>query len=103
MRQNKSSKPTRGPLTSNALLGPVTHELINLSVTPKDSLYSLRERFYQIMRKHGVKQGTKNSDGTGILRNNPDWQGAEDIFAATLSRELTMMALLSDVPKDLRS
>lgn len=95
-----TKKRARGHLGSGALLGAVAHELINMPVKPEDSLHTLRQRFYSIMRKHGVKQGTETENG-GRLCNNPDWQGAEDIFAARLHSELTMMALMHDVPKDL--
>lgn len=83
-------------------LAAVAKDLIDLKVKPTDSFASLRRRFFTIMRKHGVKQGTKIKGG-GILCNNPDWQGAEDIFAARLRSAFEWAAICDEIPKDLQS
>lgn len=80
----------------------VAHDLVNMPVNQKDTLVALRKRFYRIMRKHNVKQGTRLPDGR-IRCNNPEWQAAEDIYAQRVHSELNLMSLLNAVPNDLIS
>lgn len=88
-------------MSRQPLLSAVAADLIDLKVKPTDSFATLQRQFYRIMRRHGVKQGTKTATG-GILCNNPDWQGAQDIFLARVASTYEWEMTCAKTPKDLR-
>lgn len=83
-------------------LDAVAQDIIHMPVDREtDSFNSIRNKFYDIMRKHSIKQGTKLPEGKGTVRNNPAWQGAEDMFIARVYGELQFQFSMSETPEDL--
>jgi hypothetical protein len=80
----------------------IAKEIINLKVGKKDTIDSLYEKFYNIMRKYGIKIGEKSDDGPGITMANPEWTLFKVLFEDTI-RGRYLIKTLIDYPKDLES
>lgn len=79
----------------------VAEDIICLKIEDKETVQQILEKFYSIMREHGIKQGTKTKGG-GVLMNNFEWTMCKELFLRIVYDKLNMRELLSDVPKDLR-
>lgn len=88
----------RGPCAS---IGAVAKDIIAMKVADGDTSVVLLRRFYAIMRRHGIKQGTKNANGTGRICDNFEWTGAKAIFNEHVEQERFFHPALIRVPKDL--
>ncbi len=84
-----------------APIGAVTQAIIGIKVAPTDSMDALRAQLYRVLRKHGIKQGTKLPGG-GLQCNNYEWTGAMAIFDEHVTQERRLHYHLGEVPKDLR-
>ncbi len=71
---------------------------INYKFTHKEALMN---SFYNIMRKHGIKQGTLNKGG-GRTCANYEWTMCWLLFLQCLRDEINLDGLFS-VPKDLEN
>ena len=78
----------------------VTQDIIKMKIEDEDTLATLRNRFYRIMAKHGIKMGTKT--GHGVRTANPEWTACEILFYSRIHSKLEMDSLwLESVPKKL--
>ena len=87
-----------------ALLSKVFSDIQDLPIKNSDSFNKIRRKFYDIMRKHGIKQGTRNRNGS-IAVNNPEWQAAEWLLEERI-RNFVALELCLDcfkTPKDLEA
>lgn len=74
--------------------------LIEVKFTGKTTLKQVTQRFYRIMRKYGIKKGTR--EGNGILCDNPEWTMCRSLYKDTIDSYLDWeLALIMEPPKDL--
>ena len=81
----------------------VAREIINIKFTPKTTLRKCYNKFYQIMRKHNIKQCT--ADGKNAMRcDNYEWTICHVLFLERLNSYMDLVRHLEKVmetPKDL--
>ena len=80
-------------------MGEVYREINSIPITPIDSLDSLINQFYAIMRKYGICQCEWTENGR--RGNNAEWCMCYCAFEQNLTSKLTLLFLLSKPPKDL--
>lgn len=98
MKKNKTTLP-------NLDMRKVSKEIIEMKFKNTDTLGQCRNKFYEIMRKNGIKKGTQtfNPDGTkgGITQNNFEWTMCEKLFEDRIISYFLWSGLLTATPKDL--
>lgn len=92
-------KTTKKSVTATKL-EIVSSEIIALKFKNSMTITKALNMFYDIMRKHGIKQGTKS--GNGIRKNNYEWTICWTLFASQLQSHF-MWTNLFTVPKDLNN
>ncbi len=84
-------------------LSKVFQEINDLKIKPSDSFNSIRRKFFDIMRGHGIKQGTKLPNG-GVECNNPEWEVCEQLLERKIMDSYTWeRCFCFKMPKDLES
>jgi hypothetical protein len=79
----------------------VAEDLIKLKFKPTTTLQQALKMFYRVMRKHRIKQGTK--EGNGIRISNYEWTMCVNLFLSTVKSHFDFGMLLgSGTPKDLQ-
>ena len=98
----KSNKPVD---TSNDKMKEIAKEILQLRFKPNDTLKSCSKKFYDIMAKHGIKQGTQSyndkGEESGILMNNFEWTMCHELFKTTIMNYFMWEGILK-VPKSLQ-
>lgn len=82
-------------------IGVIYNEVNSIDIKPTDTHKSSLDKFYKIMRKHGIKQGTWSEDGVGRILSNPEWVMFYDIFKSIIDKHYIFATLLKSPPKDL--
>jgi len=78
----------------------VAKDIISLNFNSKMTLRQVENKFFQIMRKHKIKQGTKGRNG--VLINNFEWTMCYELFLSRIEDYFRWCQFLADdVPKDL--
>lgn len=102
MPKPKSIIGTISPLVS---LPDVAKDIIQAKITPDMTLLDVEKVFYKLMRKHGIKQGTKTEDG-GIQQNNFEWTICKTLFMDCIATQFKFMEWgmlgFSGTPKQLK-
>lgn len=84
-------------------LPKIFEDINSLKIKPSDSFNSVRRKFFDIMRKHSIKQGTKLPNGA-IECNNPEWEACEQLLERKIIDSYTWERCSSfKTPKDLES
>lgn len=83
-----------------APLSAVTKDIIAIKVKNTDSAATLRAQLYRVLRKHGIRKGTEQKDGS-VLCDNFEWTGANAIFDHHVRASLEMERWFVKLPKDL--
>ena len=78
----------------------VAKEIIDMKIEEKDSLKTLRNRFYKILIKHGIKEGTKQD--VGVTVSNPEWTMCQGLFVDGIIGKLKWDNVIEEKPKSLR-
>ena len=78
----------------------VSRDLINLEFKETDTLKSVMNKFYSVMRKHGIKRGTKTKSG-GITQDNYEWTICKSLFHNRVVDYFMMANIFDKSPKDL--
>jgi hypothetical protein len=82
-------------------MSAVAKEIIFMKVNDNDTIADLRNRFFDIMRKHGIKDGTKREDGS-IIGANFEWTMCESLFFQTIHDQLRLeLMLVCSTPEEL--
>lgn len=81
-------------------MSKVSKDIISIEINKEDSIEKIFKKFYSIMRKYGIKRGTKNKNG--ITQNNFEWTICTSLFLKQIQNGLDWGFLLWDYPKDLR-
>ena len=63
------------------------------------TLLQVQKLFYKIMRRHGIKEGTKS--GNGRIVSNFEWTMCKELFIQTLDGYLKMEFFGFKTPRDL--
>ena len=77
----------------------IYRDIVAIKIDGKDSFNSLLKKFYDVMRKWGICQGTWTDNGRSC--NNAEWNMCYTIFQQHINLELTWYGLLNEPPKDL--
>jgi len=81
-------------------LGVVFKDLMAIKIEENDSFSTSLNKFYGVMRKHGIKQGTWTKGG-GRLVNNFEWSMCWESFRNHKILSLDLWLSMSTPPKDL--
>lgn len=73
--------------------------IIKTKFSEEDTILSIRKKFFKLMRKHGIKRGTK--EGNGIVQDNFEWTMAKTFFFSRLKEQLEFDLIFGNIPKDL--
>jgi hypothetical protein len=87
-------------MIKNTSVGAVAEDIIHMKFKSSDTIQGCMKKFYTIMRRYGIKQGTKV--GIGIQRSNPEWTICFTMFKNTFTCYLDINDLFNKAPKDLR-
>lgn len=105
----KSSKKAPENIIDNPVMRDireVSKDIISLKFKKTDTLKSCMNKFFEVMKKHGIKEGTPsfNEDGKEVGRNvaNFEWTMCKTLFMQRLDDFFTIEFLLGDsTPKEL--
>ena len=75
-------------------------ELYGIKMNHNDTIESLVNQFYDIMRKYGIKQGTWTGRGSRLV-SNAEWNICWQVFLNNYQSSLNLACLLHEVPEDL--
>jgi hypothetical protein len=92
---NKDKKPE-----FNQRLDEIYCDIIHIKVKPTDSFESLLKKFYAVMRKWGIKQGTWSDNGSRCV-NNAEWNMCYQVFKEHKILSYDLWMCLNTPPKDL--
>jgi hypothetical protein len=81
-------------------MNEISSDIIAIKPDNDKSISDLWNEFYDVMRKYGIKQGTKS--GNGILTNNFEWTMCVNLFVASITNSITLNQMMEDTPEDLR-
>lgn len=91
------------PKKEIAYMSAVAKDIIGLKLEPKMTLRQMEGKFFRIMRKYGIRRGTKNKGQAGVLMSNPEWVICQELFLERVQDCLQWMFLdFSRTPKDLQ-
>lgn len=96
----KQSKSNERPDFAEKI-GLIYNEVNSIEIKPTDTHESSLNKFYKIMRKHGIKHGTWSEDGIGVISANPEWVMLYDVFKNKIDTYYIFANLLQNPPKDL--
>jgi hypothetical protein len=74
-------------------------DIHRIKILSTDSFLTLQKKFYTVMRKHGLKQGTWSDNGRTIC--NPEWVLCQQVFDQHVANAFLLRKFLSTPPKDL--
>jgi hypothetical protein len=77
----------------------VAKEIIDIKPDSEKTMSDLWNEFYDIMRKYGIKQGTKTPQG-GCLCNNSEWTMCVTLFLQCVTGSIQLDEWFN-VPEDL--
>lgn len=78
----------------------VTRDINAMKFTPETTLHQIEKKFHRIMRKHGIKHGTKNSNGS-VSVSNAAWVICQQLMLSNIPYYFTLERMF-DTPKDLQ-
>lgn len=82
----------------------VSKDIINMfnkETSGKLTLEQCYDKFYKIMRKHGITQGEWSQNGAGRIVSNFEWTACMNIFKESIMSWFFWRGLIEEVPKDL--
>jgi len=82
-------------------IGNVYNDIQAIEFDINDSFKMLMDKFYVVMRKHGICQGTWNESGTGRCVSNPEWVMSYQAFKSHIESRWMWASLMTEPPKDL--
>lgn len=84
-------------------MNKVAKDIIDIKIPNNDiSILNLNREFYSIMRKYGIKQGTRSQDGNGIICSNPEWTICHVLYENMIQSKIQIFNFLRNIPKDLQ-
>lgn len=80
-------------------LGDLYKDIHAIKINKTDSFNTLVKKFYLVMEKHGICQGTWSENGRTFA--NPEWCMCWHTFKSNVESAFNIMYLLSSPPKKL--
>jgi hypothetical protein len=98
----KQSKPPHP-----ADISKVAEDIIRMKIKRTDTLNICAKKFFDIMRKHGIKQGTPScndkGEEVGIICDNFEWTMCKQLFLNRLSDFMNWEMIMTNIiPQDLK-
>ena len=88
--------------TEIKFMSKVAKDIIGIKFRPNMTIKQTETLFYKIMRKYGIKEGTKDKDGVGIICDNFEWTMCKTLFLYQFKFYIDLDRIsLFAVPKDL--
>jgi hypothetical protein len=82
-------------------LNEVYKDILAIKITVDDSHKTTMGKFYDVMRKWGICQGTWSKNGNGRILNNPEWNLCYAAFKEYRMNHFDFFMGLTEPPKDL--
>jgi hypothetical protein len=82
-------------------LNAVYKDIMAIEIQPTDTFISMMDRFYAVMRKWGICQGTWSTNGR--LCNTAEWNMCYSVFKLHKIMALDIWLVLNEPPEDLRA
>lgn len=79
----------------------IYQDLLSIEIKADDSFISMLNKFYDVMRKWKICQGTWSTDGKGRICNNSEWSMCYEVFKAHKILSLDLWLALNTPPEDL--
>ena len=84
-------------------ISEISKDIIQIDFKKYNNIASAFNKFYSIMRKYGIKNGTKRKGEQGVLCSNFEWTCFEMQFIEQYCSYIRTYRLFnSDIPKDLQ-
>lgn len=103
-KSGNKDKKSSVPDFCQANMSEVANDIIGIKFKKSDTLSGCLKKFYEIMEKHGIKQGTPsfndNGERVGRKSNNFEWSMSVELFLSQLSSFLKIQDMFN-VPKNL--
>lgn len=80
-------------------LDEIYQEIMNIKIDANDSFKSMMDKFYSVMRKWGICQGTWSENGR--VCNNAEWNMCFQVFKQHKILAFDIWLTLSNPPEDL--
>ena len=80
-------------------LGKVYSDILSIKIEMSDSFETSLNKFYDVMRKHGICQGTWSKNGRTV--SNAEWIMCYNIFKSHKLMALDIFLILNEPPEDL--
>lgn len=84
----------------NKDLNAIYKDILGIKIEINDSFQTSLDKFYKVMRKWGIKQGTWNENG-GRSVCTPEWNMCFQVFKEHKISSLDIWLILNTPPKDL--
>ena len=95
MKKKKDKPPMR--------LRAVARDIITEKYLSKKDIDKITNKFYAIMKKHGIKQGTRTGKHA-IQIANAEWSMCKDLFMQRILSQINISMLFeSNLPKELEA
>ena len=89
-------------MQKHKVLREVAEDLIKTKFVTDKEITKILNRFYKIMRKHGICEGTLTKNKNGRILNNFEWTMCKDLFVRKIQSDIEMAGLLGSLtPQDL--
>ncbi len=82
-------------------LEAVAQDLLAINIKPTYPYNYLMQKFYTVMRKHGIKQGTWCKNGIGRQCDSAEWSICSVFFHKLIDDSKIFQQITSKVPQDL--
>lgn len=82
-------------------LGEIYQDILDIKIDSKDSFQSMMNKFYDVMRKWKICQGTWSENGRTC--NNAEWNMCFAVFKQHKILAFDIWLALSNPPEDLRA
>ena len=80
----------------------VASDIIKKKFLSKKELKQLTSKFYAIMNKHGIKQGTR-IEPNAVQISNAEWTMCQDLFMKKIDSQLQTAFIFDKLPKELEA
>lgn len=81
----------------------VAQDIITIQIKRGESLSNIMNKFYAVMRKHGIKQGIKVMEGkkhVSTTKCNFEWTMSYELFKSTVINNFFVWENLLKCPKE---
>lgn len=83
------------------LMRDIAKEILNIEIVTNKKISEYVEEFYDIMRRYGIKQGSKDPEEAGTIGDNFEWTMSRTLFLEHMHMEILTYMLIHPVPEDL--